>query len=142
MGGFWGAGSNWPKSLLGKAALADGVLVEAADEGIASPRIVIGENRVRVTEYAAKIGAEVYPGITPFNPGMEAEGLVHNQIYIEQKMAQGYQIVDIGPDFPRRVYRGIISINYEMERRITNGYENYVKAFIRTSKTSSIVPEP
>ena len=112
-------------------------------EGEISPkRIVIGENMERVAPYAKKIGAEIYEGMPGFKPGMEAEGLLHNQQVIQQKMAEGYQIIDIGPDFARRSVRGGPQPAYQMERTITKGYEGYQKAFIRIGKDSLILPEP
>jgi hypothetical protein len=108
----------------------------------AKKTIVIGENMERVGPYAKKIGAEVYEGMPGFKPGMEAKGLLHNQAVIEQKMAEGYKIIDIGPDFPRRALEGAPRINYQMERTNTKGYEGYQKAFIRTGKDSLLLPEP
>lgn len=95
----------------------------------------------RVIPYANKIGAETYAGMPGFKQGMEAEGLLHNQGVFEQKMAEGYKFLDIGPDFARRAIRGA-SPNYEMERTITKGYEGYQKLFIRTGKDSLIVIGP
>jgi RHS repeat-associated protein len=103
-------------------------------------RIVIGENMDRVAPYAKKIGAEIYEGMPGFKPGMEAKGLLHNQRVIQQKMAEGYKIIDIGPDFSRRAIRGAPQPAYQMERTITTGYEGYQKAFIRTGKDSLYLP--
>ena len=108
----------------------------------APKKIVIGENIERVGPYAEKIGAEVYEALPGFKPGMEAEGLADNMRVIQQKMAEGYEIIDIGPDFPRRAVWGVPQPAYQMERTITKGYEGYRKAFIRTSKTSLVLPEP
>jgi hypothetical protein len=104
--------------------------------------IVMGENMKRVGPYAKKIGAEIYEGMPGFKPGMEAEGLLHNQTVIKQKMSEGYKIIDIGPDFPRRAIEGAPKPNYQMERTITKGYKGYQKAFIRTGKDSLFLPEP
>ena len=110
----------------------------------AKKTMVIGENVLdRVGPYAKKIvGAEIYEGLPGFKPGMEAAGLLDNQAVIQQKMAEGYKIIDIGPDFTKRALRGGPSPNYQMERTITKGYEGYQKAFIRTGKDSLILPEP
>jgi hypothetical protein len=70
-----------------------------------------------------------------FKVGMEAEGLLHNQAVIEQKMFQGYKILDIGPDFAKRQITGIPSPYYQLERTITKGYEGYQKLFIRNGNT-------
>jgi len=96
----------------------------------------------RVGPYAKKIGAEVYEGMPGFKPGMEAKGLLHNKQVIQKKMAEGYEIIDIGPDFPRRAIRGAPQPAYQMERTITKGYEGYKKAFTRTGKDSLVLPEP
>ena len=96
----------------------------------------------RVAPYAEKIGAETYTGLPGFKPGMEAEGLLDNQMVVEQKMAEGYKIIDIGPSFERRAIRGGPQPAYQMERTITKGYSGYQKAFIRTGKDSLILPEP
>jgi len=45
----------------------------------------------RVGPYAEKIGAEIYEGMPGFKPGMEAEGLLHNQQVIQQKMAEEFR---------------------------------------------------
>ena len=95
----------------------------------------------RVKPYAKKIGAEVYEGMPGYKPGMQAKGLAHNRMNIEQKMAEGYKIIDIGPDFAQRGVRGGPSPNYQMERTITKTYEGYQKAFIRNRK-EIIVIEP
>ena len=58
---------------------------------------------------------------------------------MQQKMSEGYKIIDIGPDFVRRAVRGGAQPAYEMERTITKGYQGYEKAFIRTSKESLIL---
>jgi hypothetical protein len=107
-----------------------------------SKTIVIGENMERVKPHADKNGAEIYEGMPGFKPGMEAEGLLHNKAVIQQKMAEGYRIIDIGPDFRRRAIRGGAQPAYEMERTITKGYEGYEKAFIRKGKDSLILSKP
>ena len=101
--------------------------------------LVIGENMERVGPFAKGIGAEIYPGMPGYKAGMEAQALAHNQAFVQQKMSEGYKIIDIGPDFVRRAVRGGAQPAYEMERTITKGYQGYEKAFIRTSKESLIL---
>jgi hypothetical protein len=52
-------------------------------------------------------------------------------------MENGSQIIDIGSDFARRVAGGA-SPAYEMERSLLSGYDNYVKAFVRTENSSVV----
>jgi hypothetical protein len=104
--------------------------------------LVIGEDMQRVGPYAQKIGAEIYPGMPGYKAGMDAQALAHNQAFVQQKMAEGYRIIDIGPNFARRAVRGGAQPAYEMERTITKGYQGYEKAFIRTGKDSLILPPP
>lgn len=161
-GNYWDAAINFASAVpgigdaIGGAKIASagigifGIAVRYGDEAStlakysvgAAKKIVIGEDMARVGPYAKKIGAEIYEGMPGFKPGMEAEGLLHNQRIIQQKMAEGYQIIDIGPNFPRRAIRGGPQPAYQMERTITKGYEGYQKAFIRTGKDSLILPNP
>ncbi|HEY9161831.1 MAG TPA: hypothetical protein VIS94_12215 [Desulfomonilia bacterium] len=53
-------------------------------------------------------------------------------------MAEGYKIIDIGPDFAKRRIRGKASENYQMERRVTKECENYNKSFLRMKKNSVV----
>ncbi len=115
-----------PLQLGAGAAVAAGEVVRSS-----RPAIVIGENMRRVGPYAKRIGAEVYGGMPGFKAGMEAQGLAHNRAFILEKMAQGYRIIDIGPDFARRAITGTPSAAYEMERQLTKGYLLYQKAFSR-----------
>ncbi len=104
--------------------------------------LVIGENMDRrVIPYAEKIGAEYYSGMPNFKKGMESKGLLHNEAAIKQKMSEGYEILDIGPDFAKRSKTGTSSANYEMERRVTKNYSGYNKNFTRTGKGSLVVIE-
>ncbi len=74
--------------------------------------------------------------MSPDSSGMEQEGLLHNRVYFEEKMNEGYRIIDYGPDFARRSIRGGPARNYQMERMITKNYLGYQKGFIRTGKNS------
>jgi RHS repeat-associated protein len=74
-------------------------------------KVVIGENMFRVREYAQQIGAEVFEGI-----GMEA-----NRVWIRAARQEGKAIIDVGPDFGRRLERYLQGVPpdssfYNMER--------------------------
>ncbi|MBI5396098.1 MAG: hypothetical protein HZA91_12450 [Verrucomicrobia bacterium] len=80
-------------------------------------RIVIGEAMERVRAAAKKLGAETFEG-----SGMEA-----NRAWIRSKLAEGYEVYDIGPAFSRRRERLKAnerpdSIYYGMERMETLNY--------------------
>lgn len=51
-------------------------------------------------------------------------------------LRDGRQIVDIGPDFARRAAGRAPSDYYNMERRVTDGYDGYTKAFERSGPMS------
>ncbi len=151
--GSWGTAlSTAAKSALGGTGIGGAIaknwngLKDAASNLFGknnNKTLVIGENMTdKVIPYAKKIGAETYPGMPGFKPGMEAEGLLHNQKAIEQKMAEGYKILDIGPDFAKRKLTGGPSPNYQMERTITKDYEGYQKMFTRTGKDTLTVTGP
>ncbi len=128
------------RGLLGDAT-AKLIVGDALEEVALRRTLVIGENMTdRVIPFAEKYGFEIYPGMPNFRVGMEAEAMLHNQAFIETKMAQGFRIVDIGPDFAKRAIRGGPSPFYNMERTITKGYEGFEKTFTRTSKTTLTVP--
>jgi hypothetical protein len=58
-------------------------------------RIVIGEDMGRVRRAASVLGAETFEG----------EGMAGNRSWIRDKMAQEYEVFDIGPYFTRRLER-------------------------------------
>jgi hypothetical protein len=47
--------------------------------------------------------------------------------WVRQIIAEGREVIDIGPDFLRRASTGRASGVYEMERRLLKGYPNYVR---------------
>jgi len=55
-------------------------------------------------------------------------------------MRDGRQIIDIGPDFARRAAGRPPSDFYNMERRVTDGYDGYTKVFERRGPMSGGVP--
>ncbi|GIV16567.1 MAG: hypothetical protein KatS3mg022_2002 [Armatimonadota bacterium] len=106
------------------------------------PPVVIGENMERVRAYARMIGAET---IDDWLAGRQwTEEL--NAAWIRQMMRQGRRVIDIGPDFTRRLKRYLdiragkpnvpspISDPYNLERRLLKGYPRYEKQFIRRGK--------
>jgi RHS repeat-associated protein len=114
-------------------------LLRGASGGAGSP-IVIGESMAkRVEPFAQQIGAETYAGMPGFQPGMETQGLAHNRAFLEEAMREGRTILDVGPDFARRLQTGMRSPNYEMERMLTKGYAGYRKAFSRVGPQSSVL---
>ena len=54
-----------------------------------------------------------------------------NMQWVRQIIAEGREVIDIGPDFLRRASTGRASGVYEMERRLLKGYPNYVRDFQR-----------
>jgi len=109
--------------------------------------VVMGENMVRVERYAGMIGANVYKGLPHYNKirrllgeGVANKiGMWHNKRWVESMMKKGHEIVDIGPDFTRRITKGA-SAAYEMERRLTKLYSGYRKVFERFGRTMGGVP--
>jgi hypothetical protein len=105
---------------------------EVASAAIRKPPIVIGENMERIRRYAQQIGGKT---IEDFIPKGEWT-FEKNRIWIRQMREEGRLIVDIGPDFSRRVQRwkeGEVpwSWVYNMERMELKGYEKYQKIFRR-----------
>ncbi len=91
--------------------------------------IVIGENMARVEAYAARVGGETFKGA----------GMAANRTWAEAARSAGRQVIDIGPDFERRLTRFLNgkrpdSIYYNMERSVMQGYENVQKVWARAGK--------
>ena len=76
-------------------------------------KIVIGENMGMVMDHADNIGADYYGGLG--RSGTEGEYLVDNIAFINEKMDQGYTIIDIGPSPNYDNYPNITSIYYATE---------------------------
>jgi len=102
--------------------------------------IVIGENMKRVRKYAKEIGGEVYKPWKndPFDFDL---AMKRNKRWINDKMKEGREIIDIGPDFARRRTGYGASPFYEMERTQLNGYSNYKKVFTRFGQYGGIFNE-
>jgi len=91
--------------------------------------VVIDENMDRVEAYASRVGADTFQGT-----GIEA-----NRLWIQDARSSGRQVIDIGPDFDRRLQRRKKGVRqdgpfYNMERMETMGYKNHLKDFERTGK--------
>ncbi len=126
----------------GRRAVAQEVAEEASERLARKTPVVIGENmRERVIPFARKYGYETIADYIPSDKWtMEA-----NEQWLKQMMREGREIIDIGPDFTRRLryrlgYRderaAPPSLAYGLERRILREYRygNYRKAFRRTWK--------
>ena len=88
----------------------------------------------RVQAYAEKIGGEIFTGKT----------MAANRAWIKAARDSGRPIIDIGPDFVRRVERfraGLRpdSIFYNMERTELVGYGNLQRAWVRTGRFDGTV---
>jgi len=106
---------------------------DAAEGGI--KRIVIGENMERVRIAAKQLGAETFEG-----KGMQA-----NREWMQNKVSQGYEVHDIGPDFLRRQQRVEQGLRpdspfYNMERVESLSSDRYFKLFERMGKYEGGVP--
>ena len=101
-----------------------------------TPTVVIGERMRRVNDYAEQIGAKTFMG----------ETMAENEAWIQHAIDNGYRIIDIGPDFARRLARmndphntkKVRSPFYEMER--TRAADAAIKVFTRTGKWEGGVP--
>lgn len=98
-------------------------------------RVVIGENMARVQRYADEIGAETFKGT----------GMAENRAFIQQAVREGKEVLDIGPDFSRRLTRTLEgqrpnSTFYNMERMETRGYGAYRRVFERSGRFEGGVP--
>jgi len=99
--------------------------VDDAAEGVKQTRkIVIGENMARVNKRAKEIGAETFSGKT----------MKENEKWIRDAIEQGAEVIDIGPDFERRLAKKLgkkggrpASKFYGMERKETTNHKNYKK---------------
>ena len=88
--------------------------------------VVIGQSMTRVTPYATKIGAEYYKGMPGYKQAMNGgAGMLHNALYLGDKMDKGYIIIDIGRDLTKTAP----SFYYQMEQSMVKGYENYIQTF-------------
>ncbi|MBO9371239.1 MAG: RHS repeat-associated core domain-containing protein [Chloroflexi bacterium] len=118
---------------------------EVASAAIRKPPIVIGENMERVRRYAQKIGAETiddWLGGRKWTPELNDE-------FINTVKREGREVVDIGPDFNRRLRYRLDptdhlgrppSIVYGRERRQLSGYPNYRRVYERFWKYGGGVP--
>jgi hypothetical protein len=120
-----------------------GILVHNCSTGISAPNrrpIVIGENMDRVSQYADDIGGHAYRPWKnePFDYDL---GMSRNKRWLQDQIRDGREIIDIGPDFRRRMTKGGEgSPFYEMERRILreSQYDNYQKVFERFGQEGGV----
>ena len=101
--------------------------------------IIIGENMERVSQYADKVGGQVYKPWKndPFDFKL---AMKRNKRWINDMMKEGRTIIDIGPDFSRRSFGRPPSPFYNLERSQTKGYMNYIKVFQRFGRQNGGVP--
>jgi len=114
---------------------------EVASRVPRKPPIVIGENMGgRVDPFARSTGATT---ITDWLHGRIWDKSLNTQ-FIDAMKAEGREIIDIGPDFERRLARRINpragqppSPIYGGERKSLRGFSSYHRAFKRTGKYAS-----
>ena len=99
--------------------------------------LVIGENMARVRQYADEIGGHAY---RPWGGAPDDVALRRNERMVRDAMREGREIVDIGPDFARRAAGRGPSPFYGVERRVTDGYDNYRRVWERFGRQSGGVP--
>lgn len=106
--------------------------------------VVLGENMAgRIIPYARSIGAET---VDDFLAGRKWTQQL-NDDFIATIRAEGRQVIDIGPDFARRLR---FKLNpptdrtgrpvYESERILMRGYDKVRQVYVRTGKYSGGVP--
>jgi RHS repeat-associated protein len=111
-----------------------------ATNTVARPKpLIIGENMSRVRAYADSVGGHAYRPWKndPFDFNL---GMARNKRMIKDRIREGREIIDIGPDFARRAAGRDPSPFYNMERTLTDGYSGYVRVFDRFGKTDGGVP--
>ncbi len=89
----------------------------------------------RVQRYADDVGADTFKGKT----------MAENRAWVQQQVREGKEIIDIGPDFNRRLTRTLEgrrpdSPFYNMERMETKGSNLYQRIFERSGKFEGGVP--
>jgi RHS repeat-associated protein len=91
---------------------------------------IIGETQGRVEEYAAKYGGETMPNLS--KKGLTQEELkMENTVWINQKMDQGYTIIDIGRD-PNKLNKPTGEFyQLELNALTARGYSKWIPDFQR-----------
>jgi RHS repeat-associated protein len=111
---------------------------------VSRPPVVLGENMVgRVIPFAKSVGGET---IVDWLAGRSWTQQL-NDDFIEHIKAEGRQILDIGPDFSRRLRfhldppsdRGGRPV-YDSERELLRGYGKRTRLFVRTGRFAGGVP--
>ena len=100
--------------------------------------IIVGENMDRVKDYADKVGGHAYNPWKNDDPFDFDLGMKRNKRWIEDQIKAGREIIDIGPDFQRRIVKGYNSAFYEMERTALKNYKKLAKVFERTGNTGGV----
>lgn len=64
-----------------------------------------------------------------------------NRRWINDQIRNGREIIDIGPDFRRRIDEGYNSSFYEMERHTlrASDYDKYLKVFQRSGENGGVL---
>jgi RHS repeat-associated protein len=125
-----------PEAETASKLVSDGA--RAAEEGGHLKPLVIGENMDRVREYAQQIGGHAYQAWQ--DGASEAVALARNGRMIKDAIRAGRDIIDIGPDFARRAAGRVPSRFYNLERKLTKGYDGYTKVFQRFGRLEGGVP--
>jgi len=136
-----------PNALGAGAGAVKPALVAESASGVgnfaAKGPVVIGENMARVKAYAGAIGGQT---IDDWLAGRQWSQKL-NDDFIATTKAQGQNVVDIGPDFDRRLQNRIdpslgrpSSDAYGSERRELLDYEKYVRTYERIGKYEADVP--
>ena len=137
IGGVIGLTGGAGASLLATAGSTTGITALASTSAVATGlgagataggTIVIGQTMSRVIDKAQSIGAEVYNGCKYYDTlkgmfGSKAAnfiGKADNALWIINKMAQNYKIVDIGID----VNKALGNSSYTLESILTFFYKN------------------
>jgi hypothetical protein len=130
---------NVPKPKIKTPTIVDDVGAKGTGK-----KVIIGENMSRVERYSTQTGAETYKGLPNYSElkktmsqgEVDKLAIEHNKQWIQKQIDNGAEVIDIGPDFDRRLERGYGQPAYEMERTVTKDYQNYKKVFERFNKYS------
>jgi hypothetical protein len=99
--------------------------------------LIIGENMDRVRAYAEQVGGHAY---RPWTNSDLALGMQRNGRMIKDVMRADREIIYIGPDSARRAAGRDPSPFYNLERQLTDGYDNYTSVFKRFGRLEGGVP--
>jgi hypothetical protein len=99
--------------------------------------IIIGENMGRVRRYVERHGGHAYQPWKnePFDFDI---AMRRNRRWIRDQIREGREIIDIGPDFDRRIRTNRRSPFYEMERREIGDHKRRKSVFERCGKKGGV----